>query len=441
MARHRLRGGRDVIEWLTKLGRTLGYQVETEWEVPDPAGRTDVDIAWLRRADDAAPLFLFEVESRPGSQLAENAQKVLSVPTSVMPKPVFFFQLVLTGGGGRAARSARAHEAANYGVFELAQDGAADAFMGTLLRQHGRLSSRVASETLWLCLRDSQALPVDMLGTFAVAEQTATDLDWTYEYALLATQDPAFHEPLARRLAAVLDGEAELAGAEPPPDGWWSWWWGAPLRLGVLAYLRPERAKDCVAALAHWQSNPSDPARQPMYGPYFGLSRDYDNEVLFAGPYILALIAALCAHVPEGPEWACETLATVALDERLDATAAAVPLVWLLHMALAYRVDALAVASMARIDEGGGLAPAVLLDPPLHGPEADDKAGWEQWREELGARRTRVGVAELRGHIERRSRRPVVSPLQIALQWLVHGASSDDGRQLRDWMVWRARRT
>ncbi|MGI9098669.1 MAG: hypothetical protein ACR2H2_09320 [Solirubrobacteraceae bacterium] len=129
----------------------------------------------------------------------------------------------------------------------------------------------------------------------------------------------------------------------------------------------------------------------------------------------------------------------MALDERLDLHGAAVPLVWLLHMALAYGVNDLAVACMARIDEGGGLAPAILLDPPLAGPDVDDESGWEQWRDELGSRRTRVGVAELRDHVERRSRRPTVSPLQIALQWLVHGTSSDDGRQLRDWMAWRAR--
>jgi hypothetical protein len=142
-----------------------------------------------------------------------------------------------------------------------------------------------------------------------------------------------------------------------------------------------------------------------------------------------------------GPEWACETLATVALDERLDVRAAAVPLVWLLHMALAYRVDALAVACMARIDEGGGITPAVLLDPPLHGPEVDEKAGWEQWREELGARAYARGRCRAAWPHRAPVAAPVVSPLQIALQWLVHGTSSDDGRQLRDWMVWRAQRT
>jgi len=46
-----------------------------------------------------------------------------------------------------------------------------------------------------------------------------------------------------------------------------------------------------------------------------------------------------------------------------------------------------------------------------------------------------LGVAELRDELERRSRRPVVSPLQIALQWLVHGSSSEGGRQLQDWMA------
>lgn len=130
---------------------------------------------------------------------------------------MFFFQLVLTGGGGRAARSARTHQAANYGVFELAHEGATDAFMGELLCQHGRLSSRLPSQALWLCLRDSQALPVDVLGAFAVAERTATDLNWGYEYALLTTHDPAFHEPLARHLAAALDGEAEPAEGEAAP--------------------------------------------------------------------------------------------------------------------------------------------------------------------------------------------------------------------------------
>jgi hypothetical protein len=88
---HRLKSGRDVIDWLEQLGRALGYVPVREWRVPDPAGPTWVDLGWRALGGEEIPLFLFEVESRPGSQLAENAQKVLSLPTAVMPKPLFFF--------------------------------------------------------------------------------------------------------------------------------------------------------------------------------------------------------------------------------------------------------------------------------------------------------------------------------------------------------------
>jgi hypothetical protein len=134
--------------------------------VPDPAGSPRADLGWRRLASDEIPLFLFEIESRPGSQLAENAQKVLSMPTALMPKPLFFFQLVLRGGGGRAARAERSHATANYAIYSLSVAGEADRFVADVVRHHGRVSSVLEPLRLWWALADPRALSVSWQAAF-----------------------------------------------------------------------------------------------------------------------------------------------------------------------------------------------------------------------------------------------------------------------------------
>src|SRR5688500_13677335 len=96
MSRHKLKPGQDVIDALVALGQALKYDPATEW--PLPGGTASVDVAWLRRPGDSAPLLMFEVESRPGEGLVSNAMKILGRSSAANPKPLHLFHIVVRGG-------------------------------------------------------------------------------------------------------------------------------------------------------------------------------------------------------------------------------------------------------------------------------------------------------------------------------------------------------
>ena len=75
---------------------------------------------------------------------------------------------------------------------------------------------------------------------------------------------------------------------------------------------------ECPAAR---QQNPDDPAAQTMIGPHFGLSRDYDQTIIFVAPYLLALLAALTAAVPGAAAWTADVLATLVDIDGVDVPA------------------------------------------------------------------------------------------------------------------------
>ena len=87
MPGHSLSPGSLWIGNMLALGEALGYVLRPEHNVAgDPVGDSPVDVAWFRSGTDIVPLFIFEVESRAGSQMAHNAGKVLSQSTAVFEK-------------------------------------------------------------------------------------------------------------------------------------------------------------------------------------------------------------------------------------------------------------------------------------------------------------------------------------------------------------------
>src|SRR4051812_13898206 len=97
MPEHILPEGRRVIEALTALGQALAYATEPERAI-GPSGAA-VDLAWYAAQDQSVPLFIFEVESRPTSSMANNAVKVFGRDSEDLVKPLFFFHVLLSGGG------------------------------------------------------------------------------------------------------------------------------------------------------------------------------------------------------------------------------------------------------------------------------------------------------------------------------------------------------
>jgi len=419
---HRLPEGRDTLDWLARLGRALGYWPEAEWEVPDPEGPTFVDLAWLRRQGERVPLFLFEVESRPGSQLAENAQKVLSMPTELLPKPLFFFQLVLSGGGGRAGRAGRAHATANYGIYELEQPGERDRFLAALLGQHARAAEDLDAVALWDALTDRRAPAFAFSSAWDALERSPLDVPWASTYARLALRDPRFRGRLAAVLAPELDGEPAPADYG---SSYWGATWSAPLHLGLLAALDPERGESCLAALRRWQANEGDPGRMLMIAPYPGLSRDYDSFVFFLAPYLWALLAALMARVSGAAQWICSQLRLI-VEGRAPFVLTAPAAAWLLHLAEIFSCENEWHVAEDLVNEAGGLPGELKFRPPFGGPHFDDvESEWEAWEEALAAHPLPVDRAHFRHQMTFRPGAPLTSPVEIALQLLVYNDSID----------------
>jgi hypothetical protein len=374
MPEHRQVEGREVIDWLAAFGVALGYTPELEWRVPDPAGPTYIDVAWLRRPSDAAPLFVFEVESVPGSQMAENAAKVLSVPTTAMPKPVFFFHLVLKGSGGRPTRAARTHDSANYGVYLLAKDGESNRLIRDVFAHHERIASAANSDAVMASLQATSLPGCSKLDAIGDASESGLGGHWTRTAAVLARGSPEFEPLLATLLLPELTGDRPH-GAQY--ETWWGYYWSTPIHLGVLAALDPSLGTGCFSALRSWQDDPGfGPPKQ--IGPYFGLRAEFDDFIVQDAPYLWAVLASVLRHVNGAPRWIAEQLAMTLDKNSLRPGALAPSVAWLLHIASAFGLGDLDDRCRQRIS---GLPCELVLRPGPFAIAADDMGSWMDWVE------------------------------------------------------------
>jgi hypothetical protein len=435
MARHQLEEGRHAISWLGELGRALGYEPEEEWEIRDPLGSTYADLAWLRRKDDEVPIFLFEVESRSGSQLAENAAKILGVPTAEVAKPLFFFHLVLRGGGGRPGRAGREYAASNYSIYELNQVGAADRLLADIFTQATRIERAVDPMAVWKALQGSP-LKLHVEAAFDELEKRMT-ADWTRAYAILAIEHLGVRERLFRRLLPVADGEELLDGRY---ETYWEQW-REPLHLGLIARAFPPHGERAFARLRSWQ----EATTLTTIGPHFGLDRDYDTFVLFGAGLLWTLTAALFDQVGEAPQWIARQLAATLEVGGMRFEAVVNSATWLLYLSVAFREQGAFDVAARHLARYGGLPPTYSRNMPFFGIGPDDSHGWEQFSAALGTERKTAsrdlildflnchsakalspetaalilltqGGAEQRvsdgllGHLSKRSHRPVAEP-------------------------------
>jgi hypothetical protein len=342
------------------LGRRFG-------ETCGLSGGAERDVAWLRRQGAQDALFLFEGESRPSSGVAENAAKVLSVPTKYLPKPLFFFHVVLSGGGGRPARAARSHDSANYGIYLFGQDEEAQRFLSDVLAQHARLASTLNPYAFWEALRDERAPGFSIADVIGAARRLLPASAWTRELSVAAIDDEAARTILADLLLPLSldpfsgDNIASYLGSYCAPA----------LQLGILASLRPALGPACLKALEVWQA-PMHGGRLVRIGPHWGLAQDYDVFVLGYAPLFWTLLAVLLRDVADGPAWVGVQLQTVLDDERLRGPALAPTAAWSLHLARAFQLDSLAAAVFRAARRVGGFRPDDMRSPPTGVPTPDD---------------------------------------------------------------------
>jgi hypothetical protein len=372
VAEHKRPVGKRWIENLLALGAALGYGAEPEYDVlnrPDREGPADV--VWLGSDTDGVPLFIFEVETQASAQVGHNAGKVFSQETSEFEKPLFHFHLIVEGGKDNSRVDVAM---SNYGKFNYriygVKEGEATMALCDVLAEHRRVTDHLDVEALVSCLAPRCWPEVDMSEVWRKAEELGFKGAWMRAYAVAALAGEA---GFLDRLLPLLD-----AGAPDDDIGYCTYLGercGGALHAGLLAAHNPERGEEALAALKAWQA-----ATGTMPRP--GLDRDEDDLLSTLMPPIWALLALLLGEVEGAREWILEQLALM-VDGAipLHRTAHAASATWMLHIAAATPgAERFFERARTRLNADGGIAPALLAEPPAPAGRIDD---YDAWWEEL----------------------------------------------------------
>lgn len=381
--KHILAAGKAVIDGLERLGDALGYEVRREHRVGHSAA---VDLSWTAAAFNDVPLFIFEVESTPSAGLANNATKVFGSSLDELPRPLFFFHLVLAGNpdNARIRNAERLWGQHNYRVYRFHAPDGRQKLVIDVLEQHRRVSQEVRPRSVVDALRGPP------FGDFSIAEAALSRMEelrfvapYLFDYGTLALRDERFFPLYARRLRAI-DHHPAQSGAMRPvlaraareidegyldaPGSYIPGLLEGALRIyggDVLDSEGPE-------LLERWATSSGPHIR--MIDAAFGLNRDYDQFVLISAPFHYVWAAIALEGRPESRAWVLSDLMELVRrehDRGIRGPVSWPAIIWMGHL-LAGRpaldcpldVDSMYSELQQIVDEIGGIPQALLLDPP-----------------------------------------------------------------------------
>jgi hypothetical protein len=391
MPQHKLGPGRLLISALLELGEALGYAVEPEHRLPN--GTAAVDVAWLRRAGDTAPLVVFEIESRAGEGLANNAMKVLGRASARAMKPLHLFHVVVLGGirSERPVDVAREFAGHNYSVHLLSASEEPRRLLESVLDVHRRVSDRLDGVALARAivrppwpreLLEPLLQHAEALGFAGLSEPS---------YVQLARESPAFEASLLRKLTMLW--RQKLAGAVDPPDrylgqseqlryeDYGSYMAAAayePLELGLLAALKPAEGPRALATLQRWQEVNHIGDRP---GPFSGAGVQWTVYAAGHLGFMWALVAALMCNVRGARAW-CAAQPAALLEALYGNDWPHVPLlaVWVMHLCAGISGrEAMYDRARTRLELAGGVSKHWLAAPePAAPPEDAEESEWDR---------------------------------------------------------------
>jgi hypothetical protein len=393
---HVLSAGRRVIDSLEMLGQALGYVVTLEWQLPQSTAA--VDVAWLRQPTDSAPLFVFEIESRPGEGLASNAMKVLGRDAVGGAKPLHLFHIVVRGGlrSRRPVDAAREFAGHNYTIHLLDDPGEPDRLLAAILAAHRRVAAGVDGIAVGMALR--APLWTEMTADAAMREVDNAGFEGLRgrPIATLALRDAGFRQTLVRHLMDTW--EDVLRGDPPPPNrylgtrGHWYLEYGSymadagceALELGLIARLAPQHRSAAFRALQEWQA--ANHIGDSL-GPFTGSGVQWTQYAINHLGYYWALVAALFAEVPAARAWCAdqprkllESLNPAPSVNPAPFVERALLALWVMH-ALPLDDDSSSAyaAALRAVREVGGIAAEWLARPSPAGPNPEF-AEVDEWR-------------------------------------------------------------
>jgi hypothetical protein len=369
MPEHSLPPGRQLISALETLGSTLGYLAAPEWPLDQGPAPPAVDMVWFTEPEQRIPILMFEVESTPSASLSNNAMKVFGKSRSALQKPLFLFHIVIAGGNesSRVPAAEAVFFSHNYRVY-LFGNGEILTFLCDLFDQHRRLRKHLNLMQVIPVIR-SDWPTANLTKILEHLEHLRFETRYAQTYALLAGQVSECKERFFEFLL-----NAEMSHIRSGCDYSLSYLgnaWSRPIHLALLAHQDPDRAGDWFQKLKHWQEEGSF---MSMIGPYWGLSRDYDEFIARLSPFLWSLLAALMKSLPSAQSYFCdriiEILRTVGADHISVFHA-----VWLLHIASSCGSKKDYDFARNWIDERGGVGRSALLNPPALLTE-DNEHAW-----------------------------------------------------------------
>lgn len=443
---HTLPAGVAVITALYELGEALGYVVQREHLVGKSAA---VDLSWTAADSNDIPLFIFEVESTASQGLANNAAKVYGSPPSELPKPLFFFHLVLKGSkdNERIRNVQRTYGQQNYRVYRLSDEDERSSLPSDILEQHRRVSRYLEPAPLAAALNNSVWGPSAAKETLRFSEKLLFDASYLHDYAMVATEDSSYLSLFTSRLryldelANTTDGDRTHLSQEGYQDGPGSYIPGL-IEIGLRIYAGDIADDDGPVAFEQWATSSDIGFR--VIDAVFGLSRDYDWHVIAVAPFHYSLVAALLVGHPRSRDWVINDLSLLLDGERASSLSPRIRLpavVWLAHLQgvtspdgltgipTSLDLDARHIDLQAHAQEVGGIPSEILLNPPTPIGSIDDKPSW--WDAADGS--PLPSSAELIPLVLQDLRDQDVktpSPLSMCLETLLTGEPYENPKQL-----------
>lgn len=292
MSEHKLPLGKELIEWICKLGHVLGYHVEKEYIIDNK--RSAVDVAWLVNKNNNHPLFIFEIESKSSNSMVNNPLKIYAQSVNFFEKPLFFFHVVVKGGvkSSRKENLELMYGKENYRIY-LMEEKVSNKLVEDIINQHYRVSNDLnyidlydfLNEDIWL-----DDIKCQQILKFAV------DLSLSKENIISSyIQISLYDEVFLNDLVVYFSEESRIEFKNIDLNTYMGQVWLQPIVLSLLCGLSEK-----ISDTSHWSSMLLGWQRGhylPMLaGNAFGLSVDYDEFMLGGAPQLITLCIVLGAN-------------------------------------------------------------------------------------------------------------------------------------------------
>lgn len=315
---------------------------------------------------------------------------------SDLPRPLFFFHLVLEGSkdNERIRNAQNMWGQHNYRVYRFSDQNDRSALALEILRQHRRVSRYLQPAQLADALNNTvwggRSTVTEAL---KLSESILFDAPYLHDYATMARNDIYYLDLFVSRLR-YLDGLPAAADERKhlSREGYG----GGPgdyisglFEIGLRIYAGDIPDSQGPSEFERWATRSVGSFR--TIDSCFGLSRDYDWYVIGVAPIDYSLTAALLAAHPCSRDWVLQDFNRLLASERASGTDPRLrwpASIWLAHMLCVTSIDgfspirtSLDIESLyldlqAWVNEGGGIPLSLLVDPPGASGAIDEKPDW-----------------------------------------------------------------